>query len=590
MQFHSREKARLRRGVALFLLTASVAGCSGNVDRFGQSEYVDEPTPAAQTAVVVTPGLPPASSRSSVQRGVILPPSGGNNSAIVTGSVQPQAYTRQIWQPKFSAEQPAAPSKRVRASRLVPAALAKAPNGSPLGWTAVGGQVVTLKSNENVESLSWHYRVPVNEILHANRVTVDSALQPGDSVVIPVQVVRQAVRSPKAGERVMPHQLTAARSQPLTTASIPTRYVSPLNTNAQSNASQNSRNEFATRIAVALVPPGNVGERSRPVYSDAPPPAYPVQPGAPAPAVPSTTLAPMRSAPGQVYGSPEPTTTYRSQSLSPIVAPRPASAQPAYGVPATGQAAINMAPVHVVTTPKSKPQVPQALRPVAVAKTTATDKVPKPKNIALASLRQQPTSAPVAPQITLANSLTPTPVHTASVQRPQIPIAPVIPEPDMDVDVVRLQPSEVSKPAPVQPAKQTKAPKAVTEEATTFRWPVRGRIISDFGVKPGGSRNDGINLAVPSGTGIKAAEDGTIVYAGNELKGFGNLVLIRHDNGWVSAYAHNKELKVRRGDVVRRGQTIAMAGATGSVTQPQLHFELRKANKPVDPMNYLPRS
>jgi murein DD-endopeptidase MepM/ murein hydrolase activator NlpD len=121
----------------------------------------------------------------------------------------------------------------------------------------------------------------------------------------------------------------------------------------------------------------------------------------------------------------------------------------------------------------------------------------------------------------------------------------------------------------------------------SFRWPVRGRIIAGFGPKPNGSQNDGINLAVPEGTPIKAADDGVVAYAGNELKGYGNLVLIRHANGYVSAYANASKLLVKRGDEVRRGQVIANAGQTGNVTSPQLHFEIRKGSTPVDPTKYL---
>src|SRR6185437_13961194 len=96
----------------------------------------------------------------------------------------------------------------------------------------------------------------------------------------------------------------------------------------------------------------------------------------------------------------------------------------------------------------------------------------------------------------------------------------------------------------------------------SFRWPVRGRIISAFGTKPNGQQNDGINLAVPEGTPVKAADDGVVAYAGNELKGYGNRVLIRHPNGYVSAYANASELLVKRGDTVKRGQVIAHAGQT----------------------------
>lgn len=122
---------------------------------------------------------------------------------------------------------------------------------------------------------------------------------------------------------------------------------------------------------------------------------------------------------------------------------------------------------------------------------------------------------------------------------------------------------------------------------TTFRWPVRGRIIGSFGTSPTGDKNDGINLAVPEGTSIKAVEAGTVIYAGNELEGYGQLVLIRHADGWVSAYAHNSQILVKRGDTVRRGQIISRAGATGSVSAPQLHFELRRGSRPVNPLDYL---
>jgi murein DD-endopeptidase MepM/ murein hydrolase activator NlpD len=126
-----------------------------------------------------------------------------------------------------------------------------------------------------------------------------------------------------------------------------------------------------------------------------------------------------------------------------------------------------------------------------------------------------------------------------------------------------------------------------SSDGKSFRWPVRGRIISGFGTKPNGEKNDGINLAVPEGTSVKAVEAGTVIYAGNELEGYGNLILVRHADGWVSAYAHNKEILVKRGDQVRRGQTVSYAGMTGSVTSPQVHFELRKGAKPVNPLDYL---
>ncbi len=120
------------------------------------------------------------------------------------------------------------------------------------------------------------------------------------------------------------------------------------------------------------------------------------------------------------------------------------------------------------------------------------------------------------------------------------------------------------------------------EKRPEFRWPVRGRIIQGFS-----SGGDGINIAVPEGTQVKAVEEGEVAFAGSELKGFGNMILIRHPNGYVSAYAHNSQIEVKRGDKVKRGQTIARSGQTGNVGSPQLHFELRKGSTPVDPTVYL---
>ena len=102
----------------------------------------------------------------------------------------------------------------------------------------------------------------------------------------------------------------------------------------------------------------------------------------------------------------------------------------------------------------------------------------------------------------------------------------------------------------------------------TFRWPVRGKVITSYGAKTNGKANDGINLAVPEGTPVKAAEDGVVAYSGNELKGYGNLVLVRHANGYVTAYAHASELLVKRGDTIKRGQIIAKSGQSGEVARP----------------------
>lgn len=133
----------------------------------------------------------------------------------------------------------------------------------------------------------------------------------------------------------------------------------------------------------------------------------------------------------------------------------------------------------------------------------------------------------------------------------------------------------------VQPAKSPVPPPPAS--SGSFVWPVRGKVISSYGPKANGLHNDGVNIAVAEGTPVHAAQTGVVAYAGNELKGYGNLLLIRHSNGWVTAYAHNSKLLVKRGDRVARGQTIALAGKSGSVVTPQVHFEIRKGAKALNP-------
>lgn len=123
----------------------------------------------------------------------------------------------------------------------------------------------------------------------------------------------------------------------------------------------------------------------------------------------------------------------------------------------------------------------------------------------------------------------------------------------------------------------------------SFVWPVEGKILSTYGPKANGLHNDGINIAAEVGQPVKASQSGVVAYAGNELKGYGNLLLVRHENDWITAYAHNSKLLVKRGDQVVRGQTISLAGNSGSVVTPQVHFEVRKGAKALDPQGLIGR-
>ncbi len=118
-------------------------------------------------------------------------------------------------------------------------------------------------------------------------------------------------------------------------------------------------------------------------------------------------------------------------------------------------------------------------------------------------------------------------------------------------------------------------------------WPVKGKLISKFGDDKGGHKNDGVNIAAKKGAPIRAVGDGTVIYADSRLKEYGNMIIIQHSNGYLSAYAHAGELTVSKGDTVKRGQLIATVGKTGDVDKPQLHFALRKDRQPVDPETVL---
>ena len=154
------------------------------------------------------------------------------------------------------------------------------------------------------------------------------------------------------------------------------------------------------------------------------------------------------------------------------------------------------------------------------------------------------------------------------------------------------RPAAAEKPAPRTVAEPPQAPirtalKPLPPRAGRFLRPVAGPVVVRFGPQPDGLHNDGINIAAPRGAAVHSVEAGRVAYSGNELPGYGNLLLIRHRGGWVSAYAHNDRLLVGRGDEVRRGQRIALVGSSGRVTTPQLHFELRRQGRAVDPSPHL---
>lgn len=249
-------------------------------------------------------------------------------------------------------------------------------------------------------------------------------------------------------------------------------------------------------------------------------------------------------------------------SSAPLPAPGGATTTaPTVIAPKVTGSSVSAAPLpsQTVSAPAATPA-----KPAAPAATTL--KVPTPNTAQAEALPPKPTPTPTAP---VASA----PTQTASTATAKVKTPEQI-EAETEAAVAAVEAAKESGPA----AGTGKGP---------FVWPVQGKVIGAFGSSTEGLKNDGINIAAPAGAPVMAAADGTIAYAGNELRGFGNMILIRHDGGYVTAYAHNASLLVKKGDKVKRGQTIARVGQTGAVFGPQLHFEIRKGTQPVDPMTFL---
>lgn len=359
---------------------------------------------------------------------------------------------------------------------------------------------------------------------------------------------------------------------------------------APTGAVQSAPMAAAPGNGVPLAPVGQQTANAYPAPGAAPAPYGAQSPyGAPAYGTPVATSpygAPVQPAPTQVAAAP----THLS---SPVPAqPGYGGTQPLYGSQPQPLAAATPAPVrtpqvaasggsHVVAPGETLSSIARnyGLTRTELANANGIDfntmvrigqklTIPGASGGAVIAAAPKPAATPAAPK--------PTPVVATAPATPAATPAPVAQ-------------AAAPKPQTIAAVKPSETPDEIRTAAAgpQFRWPVRGRVISGFGPKPGGQQNEGINISVPEGTAVKAAEDGVVAYAGSELKGYGNLVLIKHADGWVTAYANNSALEVKKGDTVKRGQVIAKAGQTGNVSSPQLHFEIRKGSQPVDPSQYL---
>jgi murein DD-endopeptidase MepM/ murein hydrolase activator NlpD len=268
--------------------------------------------------------------------------------------------------------------------------------------------------------------------------------------------------------------------------------------------------------------------------------------------------APAPSPPPVAAAAPQPTaiTIERGQTLSAIARD--------YNVPMTELAEANhlSPPYRILAGGVLVIPAPGARPPAAPAPASASTAPPAaPVTVAAPPPRAAAQSATVAPP-----SATPPPTVRSAAPK---------------------APPEAAAPAHPQPAALSAGTAAPGAARGTFAWPVRGHIVEGYGAGPDGTHNDGINIAAPRGAPVQAVDAGVVAYAGNELRGYGNLLLIKHSGGWISAYAHCEAILVKPGQKIARGQVIARVGSSGNVGTPQLHFELRRGNKPVDPRTYL---
>jgi murein DD-endopeptidase MepM/ murein hydrolase activator NlpD len=394
---------------------------------------------------------------------------------------------------------------------------------------------------------------------------------------------------------------------------------------------------YGSQYAASGPPPSYYGsDPSVPAYAPPPAPRYepprPVYvPPSPRPAAYEPPLPPSRyerEPPSAVYDPPRyepPPRTYAPprESHPALDPPRPL---PDYGAAGTGaklaHAAAQRAPSQVAVTdaraPASEPPLPaapaQAAMPAAGSGQTLLPAAP------VYTVAHGDTLGRVAQryhvsvkEVAVANGLAPEaplkvgmrlaiPVRTPTFRPPRgQPGAPAVAQlqgrPVASAESrsyapasasVRVAVSEPPAAASVHVVSPVDVSHAEAPAGPSFRWPARGRVINNYGARVNGSTNDGIDLSVPEGTAVRSADDGVVAYAGNELKGYGNLVLVRHANGFVTAYANGSELLVKRNDQVHKGQVVMKSGQTGNASVPQLHFEIRKNSAPVDPMQFLP--
>ena len=515
------------------VMTAALAGaCSSDVTRFGDDPFQSPFRSRAAFDPVSTNSV--TRQRAPVVPQQSLPPVTSSN--VVTQSLP--APSRPMM---ASAAAPLTTGSVASANYRNLAAGGAGVVGAANGWSAVGGTPITAGQGDTVNSLSSRYGVPVSAIMAVNGLSGSSQVQPGQQLIIPAYsgAAARAAAAPAAATAVIQRPAAAVSSaQSLPQASA--QAVSPL----------------AARKFEALKPELPKVDHTK------------------AAAAAGSEVTKVAASPARIVTPiPESEAEKRAAAkLKELKAAKPAPKADDDGDEDDTPAAPKKKAEDVKRLDKEKAEREKAAREKAEA---AKEKAEAAKKAADAKAKIEAEKLKAAKIAAAKKAKANEEVETTGSLPDAKPVA------------------RASQPLPPKPAEQetastTTAPAAQTESSdTSFRWPAKGRVISGFGARGTGGANDGINIALPEGTPVRAAEGGTVVHADDALKGYGKLVLIRHPNGYVSVYAHNGELKVKRGETVKRGQVVALSGQSGNVTAPQLHFELRKGATPVDPTRQL---
>jgi murein DD-endopeptidase MepM/ murein hydrolase activator NlpD len=528
------------------------------------------------------------------------------------------------------------------AARIVTAALPKvaapAKADSLSGWTGQGGMPFTLTAGDSLPSIAKRFGIPLSAILAVNGLKSSSDAKAGQPLILPV---RKAEAKPMImlggamfGLRIaqVPFHLEmlpiAKANAEEGEAPPPVRKKKKVVVSEEEAAeAQPAKKKQKVAVTPELEAPVSIkpAKKPKPTSKVAAAEETEPQPKAKPKAAPASEAVPAKPRKKVVVAEAEalvpPVSKNRKvedadasdaksvKKKRVVVADNSASETPAKpktktkvaasadaDEPAKPKVAAKAKPKAVAVADDDAPVAKAKPKPVKVAVAESDDDAPKKSPAKKPAVKKSAAktaiadaSAPAKPKKLQAKPKSEPKATEPNVKETQIaavkavkPAKPVKTVPAQDVNETEVATADALDPATtggLHPAETVTAP-----EPAGFRWPARGRVIQGFGETTIGR---GIKIAVPEGTMVKASRAGRVIYAGEEVKGYGKLVLIRHEDGYVSAYGNNSEILVKRGQDVARGEDVALSGATGDVSAPMLHFELRKGQEPVDPMAYL---